>query len=213
MFMDKAPLTHHAGHGDSAYGFSHNPVTSGLAGIALGLIIGYGASQVATAAPIGQTGMTVNADCSASVLQAQQKLVDSGLMSPLPSDATELTGRLTGVSENQLTLVVDLSRLDPLGLAKLPTKRTVELSDTTVYTRQEKLSADELKKQRQAFILAALKLGAGVAAPAAPSALRAVTISGSDLKVGDTITVQAAENILSKPSFEAISVSKTLATP
>ncbi len=180
---------------------------SGIVGIVLGFVVGYGVGRVSTGTPINPLSGSTNGVDPAALAEVQQKLIAAGLLTPLLENTPVLSGKIVAISGSSLTLEADLSRYDPLGAKGLPTRRIVTLTDKTEYARYEQLSAEELRKEQEAFDASLRNPEPGVPPRQPPAPFRQTEASSSDLKIGDAVTVQAAGDILSAESFEAVRVS------
>jgi len=181
----------------------------GLGCLAVGLIVGYGAGRVSTGTPINPLS-DQKGGYEGGYQAAMQKIADSGLLPQAPKASSSLDGTVKSSAEGRLTIEADIQAFDPLGLAGLPTERTVTITDSTALVQLEEMTPEEFEDVQRAFNEALADYRpdpeAPVAPPALPSRYKETKISLSEIKVGDRVTVEAAADILNAASFEAVSV-------
>ena len=138
---------------------------------------------------------------------ANQKLEESGLLRPEQEEVFTISGIITGVFENQITLKSDPVVVNPLAM-QAPESRTVTITEETKIIRQtpktrEKLMAEEEKWQSE---MDKLKPEDAAFPPSPPSPYIEEEIKLSDLKTGDKISVTSNQNIKFATTLEAVQI-------
>jgi len=170
-----------------------------LVALIIGLAVGYGMGRV-TLGP--STGTGVKGTYEDGYNAAKAKLLQSGVFPPTMTEVKSLSGQVKSVGDNSFVLTTNLRSPNPLEELTAPADRTVTLaSDAKVY-RQTPLSPDEFQKEMAAFQKSMSSGEPGT--PPTPYKTEEITLK--DLKVGDTVTVEADTNILSEASFAATKV-------
>lgn len=109
----------------------------------IGFLVGYGAGALS-----GKTST------QQAKRQARQNLVkqlrDQGIIPPEPESITEVTGTITEVGKNQLSLKPGQRYDDPLN-EFLPSVITVKITDQTKITQLKEKSPQVLQQQEQEF--------------------------------------------------------------
>lgn len=187
----------------------------GLAGLAVGFLIGYGTGRVSTGTPINPLS-DQKGGYQAGYEAAMKKVSDSGILPASPTASTSLQGTVTAVSGTSLTMEADMRLFDPLGLKELPATRVVAVTDATVIVRVAEMTPEELNAAQSAYLRAAEDFqpdpeDPSVVPPVPPSPFKETAISLADLKAGDIVIVTAAADILTAASFEAVRI--TVAPP
>lgn len=175
-----------------------------LMGLAVGLVIGYGAGRVSTGTPInplsGQKG-----GYEAGYQEAVSKLQDSAIPAA-PQETRSLTGNLVAATESAITLDIDVKALDPFGVKDLPARRTVTVTESTIIVRLEPKSTEEFMREQRELESRRAEAQPGDPPPAIPSPFREIPIKATDISEGEAVTVEAAADILAAASFEAVKV-------
>lgn len=158
-----------------------------VTGILLGYILGVGAkSQVYQMGFL--EGKTVTEQ------EYQEKIEKIFPPAPEPEKVYSVTGKITKIDGQTLTLKVTLPVSNPLEEPKTETK-TVEITDATTVVKQLPKSPEEFMAEEEAF--------AAGEREALPSLYDEEAIDSSELKIGNTITAESEENIKGKIGFEA----------
>jgi len=175
----------------------------GLLGLAVGLAVGYGAGRVSTGTPINPLApsqeQAPNPDQDVA-----QRLRDAGLLPPTAEESTALSGKATAVTATSLSFEADVIPFDPSGEKHLPVRRTATLTADTVIVRLVEKTPQEITAENQAY--AKITPDPNSPPPAPPSAYKEVPIEATDIAVGETVTVEAATDILKAETFEAVRV-------
>lgn len=158
-----------------------------IVGILLGYLVGSGAKNQAY-----QLGLEMG---RAEVEQEYQKKIEAAFPSmPEPAEVYSITGKITNIEGQTLTLKVTLPVSSPLEEPRTEIK-TVQVTNATTFVKQMTKSPEEFMAEEEAF--------AAGEREAPPSLYNEEAIDFSELKIGDTITAESGENIKGKTSFEA----------
>lgn len=180
-----------------------------LALAVLMLVVGYAAGSMLG----GGKGLVGSCNDKAVRAELTKKLTASGLI-PAAMPVTSLSGRITAIDENRLTLEVSNQNRNPLE-AETPKVRVVTVADGVVIKTLKAIDPEEFQAAQKAFdkkqaeFMAALNKGENVMPPTPPTGFSEVEVKLSDVKVGMTATVTAAEDIMNAASFVATSVQVT----
>ena len=139
---------------------------------------------------------------------AARKVVEEsnfGAMFRTPDDVRTLSGIVTTISDNQLT--IHFSQMDPFSDPKLD-DRTVLINDsTTIVTlvqRDTKLFQAEMSKFTEWIRLSSATSSKGVIEPMVlPTPFAKTVVDRTAIKVGDALTITAFENIKTAKEFIA----------
>lgn len=176
------------------------PVLIGVIGLVIGLVAGYGLGRVSTGTPVNPT----KAPGSESPTPGQT--VDAGPSLPELKETPVLSGTAVGVSGNRLTFDVDTRVFTLTGGTKLETRRTAILTADTQIVRLVQKTPEEVAADNEAFQKISANAPEDAPPPTPPQAFKRLTISASDIKAGDEVTVEAADDILQVKEFEVLSV-------
>jgi len=148
----------------------------------------------------GRSGPSAEvARLTAQIDKAKQRLSVS-----VSANARALTGRVTAVNGNVVTLAVS-GALNPF--EEVPATREVVVTDTTVIERQSRKDPATLQRETAAYQQEVAKARAeGVPPGTPPSPLTTAKLALSDLKAGDAVLVEAGEDIQEKARFEATDI-------
>lgn len=171
----------------------------GLLGLLVGFAAGYGLGRVSVGTP-------PPGDAPPSLSEAEQRLVGSGLLPPIISEATALNGTVVAVENGRLVIDADVSFLDPLGARGLPVRRTVITTEETAVVRLVEKTPEEFAAEQEAFGRAIAAASPDSPPPLPPTPVKEVPASAGDIQIGDIVTAEAASDILAAPSFEAVRV-------
>ncbi len=169
-------------------------------GLAVGFVAGYGTGRVSTGTPINPLS-NEKGNYEEGYAAAVKKLEDSGTIPAQPQEIRAMTGTVTAVSEGAITFEANLRTANPLVDLPGPSQRTARITNETKIVVLEQLSPEEMNAQHEAFQKA---MAAGEMAPP-PSSHVSKPYEGT-LKVGDTIRVEASDNILTSKAFDAVTI-------
>lgn len=181
----------------------------GLGCLVVGFVLGYGSGRVSTGTPLnplsGQKG-----GYEAGYQAAMQKIAASGILPPSPQAASSLVGTVTAVEDGRLRIEVDTFGLDPLGQKSLPKERTVVVGAETRLAKLVEIAPEEYEAALKAYQEAAAAFTPDpedpTPPPLPPSAFKETAVAIADIKVGDTVNVTSAEDILAAATIQATSV-------
>ncbi len=168
-----------------------------IAGLLVGAVVGYGAGRVSVGSPVNPL-FSKSGSYQDGYNAAIKKLHDSGLIPAFPTSASSLSGTISAVGENSLTLEINLP-FNPLEELNAPKERTVTVTSATKIYKQNQKPPDQFQKELSDFQKAAVT--DHTATP--PSPFTRSEASLKDLKKGDSVTVIAATDILFQKSFTA----------
>lgn len=177
------------------------PILIGIIGLVLGFIGGYGLGRVSTGTPINPVAAPQGGSTAASDDPAT-RLRDAGLLPPVPTETSALSGTVVAVSPSSLAFDADMS---PFGMTGT-SRRTATLTADTAFIRLVEKSPQEVAADRQAFTAASSDPDREGPPPSFPSPFKEVRISASDLTVGEAVTVEADSDILKADTFTATRV-------
>jgi len=136
---------------------------------------------------------------------------------PSPAIMTSVVGTIQGVSGNTITL--KSSSMDPF--ENIPTVRTITVTNATKIVKNESKDMKVFAQEMDVYQKSVLKpvsasastspAAAGMITPPLP--FTEATVSISDLKVGDMITVDAGKDVKTQASFEAVKISLMTTAP
>lgn len=179
-----------------------------LGGLTVGLLIGYGAGRVSTGTPINPLSEK-RGGYEEGYEAAKQKIAALGLLPPVQTESSSLMGIVKTVAEGSLTIETDVN-LDPLEINSFPKTRTVTIVSSTVLVRLSELTSAERAEAESAFAKASAEYQPDperpTLPPTPPSPFKEAKISLNELKVGDRVNVDAATDVLSAISFEAVKI-------
>jgi len=119
---------------------------------------------------------------------------------PEPEEIFSVSGEIKEIKDETLTVETTYYPVNPFEETKTETK-TVRITEATEFVKQVQKSPEELEKEGEAFRKAMEETPEAAILP--PEPFKELTISFSDLKVGDRITIEAEENIKGKTEFGA----------
>ncbi len=164
--------------------------------LVIGLIIGAGASF----AFLKSSPTTGNDSYQAGFDAAKQLVLDSSLggMFKTPDDIRSLSGTVTAISGNQLTLHTQSTNpFDDPALAD----RTVLINASTTVVKLAQKDPKTFQTEMNAFMKATQS---GTSQPATPpEPFTRVPATVADIAVGNVVTVSAADNVKTAKSFTA----------
>lgn len=177
------------------------------------LIVGYAAGSMLS----GGKGI-IGDGCDDTAVRADltKKLTDAGLI-PTVMPITSLSGKITAIDENRLTLEVSNQNRNPLDAAT-PTVRVVTLGEGVAIKMLKPISVEDFQKSQETYnkqqeaFMAALNKGETATPPVPPSSFSEEEVKLSDIKVGMNATVIAAEDVRVAASFVATGVQVSDAT-
>lgn len=191
----------------------------GLILFLFGVAVGYTLSGSKAATPGGK-GYEEGYTAAKAEIRAQ--LEETGLA--IPSDqlaileqepVLSLSVNITAISGKTLTVIGTLPSFDPLVIPEQKTF-TVQITDATKLMRQVELTPEEFDAAFQKFdaeqtayalTLSEIDAGDPLPFPEPPQPFTDEVMELSDLKVGDTVTINSATDIKTSSSFDADSVS------
>lgn len=144
---------------------------------------------------------------------AKKRLVESGYAMPMIADVMNISGEVTEVKSDGVT--VKIRPLEPLADPALDI-RTVTFDANTKFIRMVQKDPVQYQKEVQAYNLK-MQQSAGKAPVAAvnlgvpPQMFEQTDVKSSDIKKGDQVTISATQNIKDAKTFVAATV--TLQTP
>lgn len=180
----------------------------GLVGLAVGLVVGYGAGRVSTGTPINPLSDT-KGGYEAGYRAAMQKVQASGLLPPSLAASSAIEGKVLTVSQSALTVEADNASLDPAGTKDLPKTRTVAVGADTEIVMLVPRTPEEFEAAQRAFAETSATPPDPenpAPPPLPPTPYKEVKISLDQVKAGDRVNVLAADDILTAASFEAVRV-------
>jgi hypothetical protein len=177
----------------------------GLLGLAVGLLVGYGAGRVSTGTPINPLAPAPDRTPQTESDEVQ-RLRDAGLLPPALDESSSLTGTVVAVTGSRLTFDADLTSFDPDGKKGLAVHRIADLTAETVIVRLVAKSQQELSADQEATAAALADPERQGPPPPPPSPYKEVPIAAADISVGESVTVEAASDILKAETFTATRV-------
>ena len=170
----------------------------GLVGLAVGLVVGYGAGRVSTGTPINPlTGKGGSYD--EGYAAAKKKMAERGLLPAAPEELTQFAGTVVSVTNGSFVLEGTLT-VDLLETPKTEQRTILTTASTKILTRAKRTS----EEQAQAEADFQKKLQAGE--PATPPDPYKLVPYASALKVGDKVSVETTKDVLKNTSVEALTV-------
>jgi len=148
------------------------------------------------------TGKPIQNTFEAGWQAARQKLEQSGLLRPEPEEIFTLSGTITAVSKNQISLKANPTVLNPLA-DQAPEMRTVTVTSETKIIKLTPKTSEEIAKEAEDFREAMSSLEPGTTPPTPPSPYTEEEIKITDLKNGDVISVTSDTNIKMAAKFVA----------
>jgi len=130
----------------------------------------------------------------------QTKIEELYPTQPEPEEIFSVSGEIKEIKDETLTVETTYYPVNPFEETKTETK-TVRITEATEFVKQVQKSPEELEKEGEAFRKAMEETPEAAILP--PEPFKELTISFSDLKVGDRITIEAEENIKGKTEFGA----------
>lgn len=167
-----------------------------VAALVVGFLAGYGLGRASLGS--SAAGRTYQDGYEA----AKAKLRASGLVPMNPTSLQSLSGQIKSVDGNSFVMTSTLRSINPLEELSVPEERTVTLAASAKIYRQSAIAPAELQKRMTAF-QETLKTGKP-SEPPPPYDVSEITLK--DLKVGDSVSVEADHDILTQTSFEAVKV-------
>lgn len=164
----------------------------------VGLVVGMGASSVYfKQAPAG-TENTYQAGFDAAKKRVEES--SFGMMIRTPDDIRALSGTVTAVSGNRIT--IHTQSINPFDAPALLDRTIVITKDTKIIeTSQGDMKA--FRVEMEAFMKKTQAgRGTGATRPSLPAPV-SVTVDILSIKIGDTLTVTAVENIRATKEFSA----------
>lgn len=143
-------------------------------------------------------------------LEVAKKLVEElreeGIIPPTPEEIKEISGTIDQIQDNQIILSTDMRPDDPLR-EFVPATVLVEINkDTKILANKEKDPA-QLQKEEERFQALVNQYGGNPPAEIMPpEPFEKVSISLSDLKKGDHITVFSSQDIKKQSKIVAESI-------
>lgn len=119
---------------------------------------------------------------------------------PEPEEIFSISGEIKEIKDETLTVETTFYPANPLQESKIEAK-TVRITEATKFVKQVQKSPEELEIEGEAFRKAMEESPEAAILP--PELFKELTISFSDLKVGDKIATEAEENIKGKTEFGA----------
>lgn len=141
---------------------------------------------------------------------AQEKLEQSGILRPEPAEIFSLSGTITNISGNTISIKADPVVVNPLA-EPAPESRKIVITPNTKIIKQSPRSPEELNAEQEKYRSEITNLEPDAAPPTPPSPFTEEELEITDLKVGDNISVTSEENIKSSSQFEAIEIRLTVA--
>jgi hypothetical protein len=186
-------------------------IASDLVILVIGFFIGYYFNSGNTSYPaLGILGGNSKNSYDAGWKAAQEKIEQSGLLRPEPAEIFTVTGTITSVAGNKITLKAEPTVTNPLA-EQAPETRTVTVTAETKILKLTPKTPEEIAKESEAFRKSAAELEPGATPPNPPSPFGTKEIKITDLKAGDTISVTAETNIKMAAEFAAKEISINVA--
>lgn len=174
----------------------------GVLGLVIGLVIGYGAGRVSTGTPVNPLQPSAVSNGGADGPGS----IPLEFLPPPPTEAATLTGTVVEAEAGRLAFDLDVRSLDPRGALSLETRRTANLTAETRIIRLAEKSPQEFAAEHEAFSRAAQEASPDAPPPAAPLPFKEIPATVEDLMAGDTVSVEAASDVLRASSFDAVRV-------
>jgi len=175
----------------------------GLACLAVGLVVGYGAGRVSPGTPTNP--LAPNGQQPVTQAPGDPLALNPNGPPPLES-STSLSGTAVAATASRLTFDAETRPFDPSGQKGLPVRRTANISSSTVIVRLVEKTPQELSADQQAFAEASAAGSEGTPPPPPPSGYKEVPISATDISAGEMVTVMAANDIVSAETFDAVQI-------
>ena len=175
---------------------------------------GYSVNSNNTNCPVlGLLGGGKNNSYQAGWDAARTKLEQSGLLRPEPEEIFTISGKISAVAQNKITLKADPTVTNPLA-EQAPEERTITISQQTKIIKQTNKAPDEFAAEFEKYRQDTANLQPGETPPEPPTAFTTEELKLSDLKNGDNISITSEQNIKIAAQFEAkeirLTVSPTL---
>ena len=137
---------------------------------------------------------------------------------PVQATMSSVLGKITGISGNIITITQPILNppVDPF--EDLPAVRHVTVTSATNIVKDVVVDPSVFQQEMTAYQAAIQKIRekgptAGVDVPAQPIPVIQTTLTLSDLKVGDMITVDAGTDVKTITSFDAVTITVNEITP
>lgn len=140
---------------------------------------------------------------------ARKKLEESGLVRAEPTEIFTISGTITSINENKITLKANPTVINPLA-EQAPEIRTITVTSETKIMKLNPKTPEEITKESEEFRKAMTALKPGATPPTPPSPYEEDEIEITDLKVGDTVSVTSEANIKMAAEFVAKEISLTV---
>lgn len=149
-----------------------------------------------------KTGKPTQNTFEAGWQAAKEKLEQSGILPPEPTEIFTVSGTITKISENTIFLKADPVVLNPLA-EPAPENRVITVTQQTKFVKQTPKTPEEITKESENFRKALAALEPGATPPTPPIPYNEEEIELTDIKAGDTISVTSDQNIKMTTTFEA----------
>ncbi len=140
---------------------------------------------------------------------ARAKLEKSGLLRPEPEEIFTISGKISAVAQNKITIKADPTVANPLA-EQAPEERTITVSENTKILKQTNKAPDEFAAEFEKYRQSTGNLAPNETPPAPPQAFTTEELKLSDLKAGDIISVTSDANIKMTAQFEAKEIRLTI---
>lgn len=137
--------------------------------------------------------------------KAEARAIEVGLIPETPSTVTSLSGTIEEVQKDAVVIATTLREINPFA-NPLPEKRTVRVTKETTIVEGVPLDIEAITKANEVFLkkLETLEPGDEPPLPPEPFQWKSLTLDG--LRVGESVTVEAEEDIRTKTVFSAKSI-------
>lgn len=152
----------------------------------LGIIVGYGLG-------LSQGTRKINADL-------QEKLEKAKQLFPSVSDIRSLSGTVKSINGNVVNMEIT-GFLNPF--EELPLMREIVITDATKIIMQTPKDFDLFQQEYAAY---QKELEQALSPPILPAPFIEKVVAFADIKTGQPLSVESAENIKNKTRFEAVKV-------
>ena len=125
---------------------------------------------------------------------AKDKLEQSGLIRPEPTEIFTITGKITAISGNTISITADQVVANPLA-DQAPTERTVTVPARIKIIKSTSKTREQLSAEMTAYEKSLAELKPDTERPSPPLPYAEQEIKLTDLKAGDTISVTSDQNI------------------
>ena len=119
---------------------------------------------------------------------------------PEPEEIFSISGEIKEIEEKTLTLETTYYPANPLEETKTEMK-TVKIAEATEFIKQVQKPMEEFIKEEEAYRKAIEENPETIISP--PEPFKELSISFSDLKAGERVTIETEQNIKGKTEFEA----------